>query len=118
MWLMIDTDGDAKTGWEGYDLIVNRSIEDGTSWIERNEGGGWNWKKVAKIQLRSAGNELQLAIPRSVFASADAKNKEGKSLSFNFKWADHLTRPGDVMDFYLSGDVAPEGRFMFRYQAE
>jgi hypothetical protein len=37
------------------------------------------------------------------------------SLSLDFKWADNIQRPGDIMDFYLSGDVAPEGRFRFRY---
>ena len=37
------------------------------------------------------------------------------SLALDFKWADNIQVPGDVMDFYLSGDVAPEGRFMYRY---
>ena len=39
-------------------------------------------------------------------------------MSFDFKWADNLQRPGDVMDFYLSGDAAPAGRFFYRYVAE
>ena len=38
--------------------------------------------------------------------------------ALDFKWADNLQRLGDVMDFYLSGDVAPEGRFNYRYVAE
>ena len=33
----------------------------------------------------------------------------------NFMWGDNLQRPGNIMDFYLSGDVAPEGKFMYTH---
>ena len=113
MWLLIDSDQSAKTGWEGFDFIVNRTIDpDGSAWLERNTGG-WNWKKVTKIDYRAEGNELHLAIPRSALG-LDPRSSD---LSLDFKWADNLQHPGDVMDFYLSGDVAPEGRFMYRYVA-
>ena len=111
MWLLIDADQDARTGWEGCDFIANRSIDtDGTSWLEKNDGG-WKWTKVAKISLRADGRELHAAIPRSALALPAGET----DLSIDFKWADNLQRPGDAMDFYLSGDVAPEGRFMYRY---
>ncbi len=87
---------------------------DRTTWLEKNEGG-WNWKAVAKVAVRVAGNELHLAIPReSLGISPSAR----AALSLNFKWADNLQHPGDVMDFYTSGDVAPEGRFQYRFDAE
>jgi hypothetical protein len=31
---------------------------------------------------------------------------------------DNQQSPGDAMDFYLSGDVAPEGWFNYRYRAD
>jgi len=34
----------------------------------------------------------------------------------SFKWADNVQKPGDIMDFYLSGDVAPLGRFAWRWR--
>ena len=37
-------------------------------------------------------------------------------LAFDFKWVDNLQRPGDVIDFYLSGDAAPDGRFNYRFE--
>jgi hypothetical protein len=40
----------------------------------------------------------------------------GGELSLDFKWADDIQHPGDIMDFYVSGDVAPAGRFTHRYQ--
>ncbi len=114
MWLLIDIDADPKTGWEGYDFIVNRRIDgDGTTWLEKNDGG-WRWKPVGKVKSRLEGNELHLAIPRE--ALGIPRDRTGDSL--DFKWADNLQHPGDVMDFYTSGDVAPEGRFRYRYLAE
>ncbi len=66
------------------------------------------------VNLRVSGNELQLAIPRKALGLPERTIR----LSLDFKWADHLQHPGDIMDFYLSGDVAPEGRFKNRYKAD
>jgi hypothetical protein len=111
MWLLIDADQNSATGWEGYDFIVNRTVEpDGTTWLEKNDGG-WKWTKVAKIRYRVEGNEMQLAIPREALGL-----KKGEThIALNFKWADNLQKPGDILDFYLSGDVAPDARFMYHY---
>jgi hypothetical protein len=112
MWLLIDADQIAATGWEGYDFIVNRAItSDGQAWLEKNTGG-WHWEKVARVDLRVHGNELELTIPRTALGLPANSTR----LGIDFKWADNLQRPGDFMDFYVSGDVAPEGRFKFRYQ--
>jgi hypothetical protein len=114
MWLLIDVDGNPGTGWEGYDFIVNRKIEgDGTTWFEKNDGG-WRWKPVVRVPFRIAGNELHLVIPRESLGIP----RDQARLSLEFKWADNLTYPGDVLDFYVSGDVAPEGRYRYRYIAE
>jgi len=114
MWLFIDTDQSAATGWAGYDFIVNRERDaDGKFWLEKNTGG-WNWKKVAPVQLRVAGSELQMTIPRAALGLKTG----GTKTAIDFKWADNLQKPGDVMDFYSSGNVAPAGRFNFRFQAD
>lgn len=113
MWLLIDIDRDPKTGWEGYDFIVNRRIDgDGTAWLEANDGG-WHWKPVRKVAYRVDGGELHLAVPRAALGIPSDR----AGVSFDFKWADNLQHPGDIMDFYTSGDVAPEGRFRYRYVA-
>jgi hypothetical protein len=112
MWLLIDTDQDARIGWEGFDFIVNRTRENGVGWLERNTGG-WAWGKVAPVASRAEGCELHLAIPRQALGLA-----AGQALSLDFKWADNLQRPGDPLDLYLSGDTAPAGRFRFRYRGD
>jgi hypothetical protein len=114
MWLLIDADQNAKTGWAGYDFIVNRTVDcNGQTWLEKNVGG-WNWQKVAPVSLQVTGNQMQLAIPRQALGL-----KNGHSaVKLDFKWADNLQHPGDIMDFYLNGTVAPEGRFNFRYDTK
>ncbi len=53
---------------------------------------------------------MEIAIPRSVLSLDESE------LNFEFKWADNIQEEGDIMDFYLSGDVAPAGRFNFVYK--
>jgi hypothetical protein len=97
---------------------VNRTIEkNGTSWLEKNSGG-WNWTRVAPIDSRVSGNQLQLAIPRKGLASLASTTKPKDKVSIDFKWADNLQVLGDPMDFYTSGDVAPDARFKYRYSAD
>jgi hypothetical protein len=112
MWLLIDSDQNPKTGWAGYDFIINRTIEGGETWLEQNTGG-WTWKKVAKLDLKVDGSGLMLAVPRKLLGIAD-----GGPIKLDFKWWDNPRKPGDIMDVYLSGDVAPDGRFNYRYMAE
>jgi hypothetical protein len=110
LWLLIDSDRQRKTGWEGYDFIVGRTMEhEGIWWLEKNVSG-WNWERVAAVKFRQAGAELHLAVPRAALVGS-----ESGALNFDFKWADNLQHPGDIQDFYLSGDVAPEGRFNYRF---
>ncbi|WP_435019641.1 hypothetical protein TA3x_001401 [Tundrisphaera sp. TA3] len=109
LWLLIDADQDPKTGWEGYDFIAGRITEGDAPVLERNTGG-WTWARVGTLPARSNGTDLTLSIPR------EALGMEGTwPVRFDFKWVDNAQKPGDVMDFYVSGDVAPEGRMRFRY---
>lgn len=108
LWLLIDTDQKHETGWEGYDLLIGRSVDgDGKLSVEKH-ANGWEWKEVAKISFRMQGNELHLALPRFLLGP------EAKAC-IDFKWVDNSQAPGDILDFYSSGDVAPEGRFNYRY---
>jgi hypothetical protein len=112
MWLLIDADQNAKTGWEGYDFILNRTMDGQETWLEKNTGG-WKWAKVAKVAFVRQGNELMLAVPRNALGLP-----EGDAVALDFKWWDNTQKPGDIMDAYLSGDAAPDGRFNYRYNCQ
>jgi hypothetical protein len=114
MWLLIDSDQNAATGWSGYDFVVNRAVDaNGQTWLERNIGG-WKWEKVALVSMQVVGNEMELVIPRNALGLESGQH----GTRLDFKWADNLQHPGDVMDFYVDGEVAPEGRFNYRYDAK
>jgi hypothetical protein len=109
MWLLIDADQNVKTGWEGYDFILNRTLDGKKTWLEKNVGG-WKWEKAAKVDLVTKGNELMLSVPRKALGLP-----AGDAVTLDFKWWDNTQKPGDIMDTYLSGDAAPDVRFNYRY---
>jgi hypothetical protein len=109
MRLFIDTDRNKGTGWEGYDLVINRINPGKTAVIEKSDKD-WNWNKTGDAQYSIRNNRMELRIPRTLI---NAKN--GK-LDFEFKWSDNMQEEGNIMDFYVNGDVAPGGRFNFVYR--
>jgi hypothetical protein len=114
MWLLIDADHNPATGWNGYDFIINRTVDEkGQTWLEKT-ANGWTWTKVAPVKIEVVGDQMQLAVPRSALNLQPGSD----SVKIDFKWADNSQHPGDVMDFYLDGEVAPAGRFNFRYETK
>ncbi|MHB8861465.1 MAG: glycoside hydrolase family 71/99 protein [Pirellulaceae bacterium] len=114
MWLLIRSGDSPTESWEGFDYMVNRRIEpDGTTWLERSEGG-WKWEPVVRVQMRWAGPEMHIAIPRDALGLA----AETTRTTLDFKWIDNAQKPGDILDVYVSGDSAPSGRFRYRYTAQ
>lgn len=111
MLLLLDTDADARNGWEGYDLLVNRTRRGaGTCSVERSTGG-WSWQAIGTARLAWKRAELHLAVPRALLGPAATGR-----LRIDFKWADNTGGRGKIMDFIDRGDVAPDGRFNYRYE--
>jgi hypothetical protein len=112
MTLLINSDRDHKTGWEGYDFLVNRKRTNASTCTLEKNTGGWKWQSVGDVSITWHGSELHLAIPRKLLGlSAD----QGK-LSIEFKWADNIPGSGDILEFIQKGDTAPNGRFNYIFQ--
>lgn len=108
MMLFIDADRDKSTGWNGYDIIVNRQSPGAqTAIVERNVGDRWEWEKVAEAPYAVNGNYLEIELSREVLSL------NSKKVDIEFKWNDNMQENGNIMDFYVNGDTAPGGRLNF-----
>jgi hypothetical protein len=102
MLLFIDADNNPKTGWLGYDVLIDHGK------FRRNVAGKYEWKDAADVASRVAGDEIELAIPRKTLGIIRLP------FTFDFKWADNIQQTGDASDFTLNGDAAPNDRFNYR----
>lgn len=106
MNLFIDADCSEKTGWYGFDYVINRERDGGKVSVQRFVGNTWQTEKAGEAEYDLRGKIIQIKIPRSVLPLGE---------TFDFKWADNSVDDGDVMKFLDCGDAAPSGRFKYRY---
>lgn len=108
MNLLINSDQNGATGWEGYDYIINRSRNNGKVSIERSQNNSWTFETVDQAEFKVIGNELAITVPKSLLPLSATPG-------FDFKWADNSVADGDIMQFLDLGDAAPNGRFNYQY---
>ncbi len=111
MLLFLDVDGDPRNGWLGFDYVVNRTrAGKGSARLQASQGVGYEWRDHGEVWFKVAGNEMEMAIPRSMIGLRPG------SVAIDFKWADNIQQTGDWSDFTLNGDAAPNDRFRFHAQ--
>lgn len=111
MMLLIDTDRNKFTGWQGYDYVINYKNPKGTkAFIQSSYQNKWIWKDAGTCRIKQDGNHLMITVPRKLIKQQD------KTLDFEFKWSDNMQDEGNIMDFYVNGDCAPGGRFNYVFK--
>lgn len=110
MLLFIDIDQNHQTGWEGYDVVVNAKVYDkrNTSLTRLNDDGSFG--ESIKIPFQIKENKLMIQVKRKDLNLSD-------SLAFDFHWADNIGEIGDITNFSINGDSAPERRANYRFEA-
>lgn len=111
MQLLLNTDGNHKTGWYGYDMVLNRVKPNSTTAVLESWSGSAGWKPKARVRYHSEGNELMLAIPQNALGW-----KPVARAILDFKWADNidLRATEGMLVFITNGDTAPNSRFNYR----
>ena len=112
MNLYLDTDQSAQ-GWETFDYVINRTAP---GVVERFTGNGYETEKIGEVTYTISGKYLQISVPKSMLGLS------GYDFTVNFAVTDNVhdaddaaVFSGDIMDFYVSGDAAPGGRFKFSF---
>ncbi len=128
LWMVLYLDTDqANQGWETFDFVLNKTSPSATkALLERFTGNGYETETVGEVDYTVSGKYMQVKVPKSMLGLS------GYDFTVNFTWTDNVhdqadqgaagdtdytytTFSGDIMDFYVSGDVAPSGRFKYSY---
>ncbi len=118
-WMNLYIDmGETDAGWENYEFILNKQNPENetTATLERFTGNGYETEVVGKVSYAVKGNVLTVCIPKTMLG-IDAEDME---FEFGFKWTDNtlVGDDGDIMKWYVNGDVAPVGRFNYCFTTE
>ena len=118
MNLYLDTD-QSKQGWNTFEFVLNKTAaSEKTLVLEKftADNDYSKTEKVADVEYKVDGRYMTVKIAKSDLGLS------GNDFTINFAWTDNVhdegdyeTFSGDIMDFYISGDVAPGGRFKYSY---
>ncbi len=113
-WMRLYIDMDAsETNWENYEFILNKANpeSENTATLEKFTGNGFDTEVVGKVTYAVKGNVMTVCIPKTMLGIP----AEQLDFEFGFKWTDNTQEDGDIMKWYVNGDVAPVGRFNYCY---
>lgn len=106
MTLLVNTDASLRTGWNGFDVVINRTPpKAGRAVVEAWRNGAW--RRVATVPFRVRGREMELSVPRRALGLT-------KPIRLDLKWLDNVNPWADPLNLYRHGDTAPNGRFAYR----
>ena len=119
LWMTLYIDSDQENqGWNTFEYVINKSAaSQSTLSLERfTTDNSYETKKVADVEYKLDGRYMSVKVKKSDLSIV------GDDFTVNFSWTDNVHDEGDyskfsgdIMDFYISGDVAPGGRFKYSY---
>lgn len=102
--------------WNGYNYILNQNDlvkGEGKTCLEAFTGNEYETELVGECNYYMDDKVISIAIPLTMIGLAN-NNK----FTVDFKVADGVSNPSDIMDYYVNGDSAPIGRLNYRYNSE
>ena len=120
LWMNLYIDSNQENqGWNTFEYVVNKSAASATTLVLEKFTADNDYaatEKVADVEYKVDGKYMTVGIPKT------ALGLSGDDYTINFSWTDNVHDEGDyskfsgdIMDFYISGDVAPGGRFKYSY---
>ena len=103
MLLFVDSDNNKKTGWEGFDYLINYSVaDDNITAVCVYKSNIWQETGLAKYKVK--GSEMMIAVPRSLLGLTN------DAFTIDFHWVDNVTDIYDLESWFTTGDSAPNRR--------
>lgn len=108
MTLLLKTEDGNDNSFGGFQYVVNRTPQDGKTSVERSKGG-YEWESAGEADYALSGNVILYRIPLA------ALGLSAENCYVRIKASDNVTHCDDIMDYYVTGDSAPIGRFAYAY---
>ncbi len=120
LWMTLYIDSNQETqGWNTFEYVVNKSAASADTLVLEKFTADNDYAKterVADVDYKVDGRYMTVKIKKADLGLTDS------NFTINFAWTDNVhdegdysAFSGDIMDFYISGDVAPGGRFKYSY---
>lgn len=114
--VLLSVNGVSGTRWNGYNFVLNRtlaSINQTTTKLQRvAKDGEYTFTDVSDCDMYLSGRVFSARIKLSDLGITNSKN-----FTVDFKVADGISDPSDIMNYYIDGDSAPIGRLNYRYNS-
>lgn len=114
--ILLSISGSQAPSWEGYQFVLNRTAPKfglaKTSLEQVNAQGRYAFTNVCDVDSYMEGKTFTVKIPLSKLGISDSKN-----FTIDFKVADGISDPSNIMKYYVDGESAPIGRLNYRYNA-
>lgn len=106
--LFINADQDYKTGWYGYDYLINKNVVDNSKTIICRWNGS-DWEEIERLNYAVQDNRLVVVVPRKLVGATE------DTINLDYKWSDNPTELVDPISLCVAGDTAPNRRFNYRF---
>lgn len=111
MNLFIGVEGSDKAAWSNFNYVINRTPgSNGKTSVEHfTKNGAFTLGKCGDASYNVSGKVLQIAVPRSALGITE----DGFNLTF--KVTDGIEDTDNILDYYVSGEAFPVGRYAYTY---
>ena len=116
LWMNLYIDCNQENqGWNTFDFVVRNASETTMELQKFTAPQSFETESVTEVEYKVDGRYMTVKIAKADLGITD-------TYTVNFAWTDNVHDEGDyskfsgdILDFYISGDVAPGGRFKFSY---
>ncbi|MCX6180592.1 MAG: T9SS type A sorting domain-containing protein [Bacteroidetes bacterium] len=108
MLLYLNTDKLKASGWEGFDFVLNMGVTSANQTTVKKRSGS-SWTTVGSATYKVIGNQMEIAVPRSLLGFTSS------NVSYYYQIFDNPKALDNIDDTFVNGDAAPDRRFNFSY---
>ena len=116
LWMNLYIDCNQENqGWNTFDFVVKNASATTMELHKFTAPQSFETETVTEVEYKVDGRYMTVKIAKADLGITD-------TYTVNFAWTDNVHDEGDyakfsgdILDFYISGDVAPGGRFKYSY---